>query len=176
MVSRRKFSNQENVLSTIHRLGRTWNLLGHSSGRSTTSTTHPNFPANHLPDERMERIHDVLNNTLQFPFTEVVINRLPWRKVAWKHSPLATGLIDIEDGVHDVTKLRFSLSFLRINNFFIYFKTATESIHSLIREKHSVPIKPCGHPQNQADAGLYHRHRPRRLRRLRLDHLPLPEA
>lgn len=66
----------------------------------------------------MERIHGVLNNALQFPFTKVVINRLPWSKVAWKHSPLATGLIDIEDGVHDVTKLMFTLSFLRINDFF----------------------------------------------------------
>ena len=66
----------------------------------------------------MERIHDVLNNALQFPFTKVVIKHLPWSKVAWKHSPLATGLIDIEDGVHDVTKLMFSPSSLRINGFF----------------------------------------------------------
>ena len=43
---------------------------------------------------------------------------LPWGEMAGKHLPLATGLIDVEDGVHDVPKLMFSLSFLRINDFF----------------------------------------------------------
>lgn len=42
-VSRLHFSSQENVLSTIHRLGRTMNFFGHSSGRRTTLSSQPCF-------------------------------------------------------------------------------------------------------------------------------------
>ena len=66
----------------------------------------------------MEGIHDVLDDTLQLPLAEVVIDGLPGREVARKHSPLTTGLVDVEDGVHDVPELMFTLSFLRINDFF----------------------------------------------------------
>lgn len=76
------------------------------------------FPSGHLPNKSMDRVHDVLDHALQLPFAEVVIDRLPRSEVAWKHSPLASGLVDVEDGVHDVPKLMFSLSFLRINDFF----------------------------------------------------------
>lgn len=66
----------------------------------------------------MKCIHDVLDDALQLPFAEAVIDGLPGREVARKHSPLTTGLVDIEDGVHDVPELMFTLSFLRINVFF----------------------------------------------------------
>src|SRR5574344_1153418 len=76
------------------------------------------FPSGHLPGERMEGVHDLLNDTLQLPFAEVVIDGLPRSEVAWQHPPLATGLVDVENGIHDVPEVMFTLSFLRINEFF----------------------------------------------------------
>ena len=76
------------------------------------------FPTDHLPDERMKCIHNVLDNALQLPLAEVVIGGLPWSEEARKHSPLAAGLVDVENGVHDVPEVMFTLSFLRINDFF----------------------------------------------------------
>lgn len=45
----------------------------------------------------------------------------PGSKVAWQHSPLTTGLIDVENGVHNFSEEMFALSFLRINEFFYNF-------------------------------------------------------
>lgn len=66
----------------------------------------------------MEGVHNLLNDTLQLPFAEVVIDGLPRSEVAWQHPPLATGLVDVENGIHDVPEVMFTLSFLRINEFF----------------------------------------------------------
>ena len=51
-------------------------------------------------------------------FAEVVIDGLPRSEVAWQHPPLATGLVDVENGIHDVPEVMFTLSFLRINEIF----------------------------------------------------------
>ena len=66
----------------------------------------------------MKGIHDVLDDALQLPHAEVVIDGLQGREVARKPSPLTAGLVDVEDGIHDVSERMFSLSFLRINDFF----------------------------------------------------------
>ena len=66
----------------------------------------------------MNGIHDVFDDALQLPFPEVVIDGLPGGKVVWQHSPLTAGLVDVKDGVHNLSKRMFALSFLRINDFF----------------------------------------------------------
>ena len=66
----------------------------------------------------MKGIHDVLDDTLQLPLPEIVIDGLPGREVARKHSPLTAGLVDVEDGVHNLSKGMFATSFLRIDDFF----------------------------------------------------------
>ena len=76
------------------------------------------LPSGYLTDEGMNGVHYVLDNTLQLPFPEVVIDGLPGRKVAWQHTPLTAGLVDVKDGVHDLSQGMFTLSFLRINDFF----------------------------------------------------------
>ena len=57
-----------------------------------------------------------LRNTCAIMQTDFVVS-LPRSEVAWQHSPLATSLVDVEDGIHDVSKWIFTPLFLRINTF-----------------------------------------------------------
>lgn len=70
------------------------------------------------PDQGMNGVHDVLDDGLQLPFSEVVIDSLPGSKVAWQNSPLTAGSVNIKDSFHDLSEWMFALSFLWINDFF----------------------------------------------------------
>jgi hypothetical protein len=47
------------------------------------------------PDQGMNGVHDVLDDGLQLPFSEVVIDSLPGSKVAWQNSPLTAGSVNV---------------------------------------------------------------------------------
>ena len=70
------------------------------------------------PDQGMNGVHDVLDDALQFPFSEVVIDGLTGSKVAWQHSPLKASSVNVKNSVHDLPTWTFALSFLWINDFF----------------------------------------------------------
>lgn len=47
---------------------------------------------------------DPLPSAVDTPLSEIVVDGGPSREVVGKHSPLATALQDVEDGVQDLTK------------------------------------------------------------------------
>jgi len=65
-----------------------------------------------------KKIMEFFYQTISFPFTEIVIDRLPRCKFLGKHSPLYSAFNKVYQRIHDLMKRIFSLSLVRINNIF----------------------------------------------------------
>jgi hypothetical protein len=66
-----------------------------SRGLRGSSSSHPYLTT--------KRIVNSLPRSILLPPAKVTVDQLPLRKIMRKHSPLATGSVDIEDGVEDLT-------------------------------------------------------------------------
>lgn len=77
------------------------------------------FPAGKSAHERMRRIHDIVKDTLKFPFSKIVIDRLPRTEFSGKKSPLVACLARVKNCIHNVPKRMFSCSFLCVDDFFL---------------------------------------------------------
>ena len=78
------------------------------------------LPAERNPKFLTQRVHDVLEDALALSLRKVVEHNVMRRKVLRGYAPLATGLIDVEYAVHDVSERFFSLSCRWFQNFLQY--------------------------------------------------------
>lgn len=49
----------------------------------------------------MKSVHYIFKHSFKFPFAEIIVNRIPWRKILRQHTPLASGFVDVHYTVHD---------------------------------------------------------------------------
>src|ERR1035438_5978049 len=76
------------------------------------------FFANAYSNLFYKNIVRLFNQSLSFPFTEVIINRFPRGKIDRKHSPLYSAFSNVKKSVHNISERIFSLTLTCINNIF----------------------------------------------------------